>query len=191
MGSHETVRFRGRVIAATNRSTEQLRGKDGFREDFYYRLCSDTITIPPLRQRLREEPKELDSLLEHIVRRIVGDAATELLPLVHAGLKELIRRDYDWPGNVRELEQAVRRILVTRSYTPENGAQTEDRVQQLAAAVNAGNITADALLTAYCKLLYERHGNLEEVARRTDLDRRTVKRHLAQALPSGSTATSL
>ncbi|RYD75915.1 MAG: sigma-54-dependent Fis family transcriptional regulator, partial [Verrucomicrobiaceae bacterium] len=42
-----------------------------------------------------------------------------------------------------------------------------------------GTISADALLTAYCTLLYEKHGNLEEVARRTDLDRRTVKRHLS------------
>lgn len=180
VGSHETVRFRGRVIAATNRSTEELRGKNGFRDDFYYRLCSDTITVPPLRQRLREEPKELDALLEHIVQRIAGDAAAELLPLVHAGLKELIRRDYDWPGNVRELEQAVRRILVTRHYVPESGAETTDQSQQLAAAIGAGTITADNLLTAYCTLLYSHHGNLEEVARRTNLDRRTVKRYLSQ-----------
>ncbi|RYH60391.1 MAG: sigma-54-dependent Fis family transcriptional regulator [Alcaligenaceae bacterium] len=127
VGSHETVRFRGRVIAATNKSVEELRGKNGFRDDFYYRLCSDTITVPPLRQRLREEPKELDALLKYIVQRITGGAASELLPLVHAGLSGAIERDYDWPGNVRELEQAVRRILVTRTYTAEASGREADR----------------------------------------------------------------
>jgi ActR/RegA family two-component response regulator len=46
--------------------------------------------------------------------------------------------------------------------------------------VAGGTIDADALLGGYCALLYERCGNLEEVARRTNLDRRTVKRYLAQ-----------
>ena len=55
VGSHEQVRFRGRVIAATNKPLDALRGPGGFRDDFYYRLCSDTITVPPLRQRLRED----------------------------------------------------------------------------------------------------------------------------------------
>lgn len=51
---------------------------------------------------------------------------------------------------------------------------------QLATAVAAGTLDADALLGGYCGLLSERGGNLEEVARRTNLDRRTVKRYLAQ-----------
>jgi ActR/RegA family two-component response regulator len=42
----------------------------------------------------------------------------------------------------------------------------------------AGKLDADALLAGYCRLLYERHGNYEEVARRTNLDRRTVKAYL-------------
>jgi DNA-binding NtrC family response regulator len=131
-----------------------------------------------LRQRLREEPKELDALLDHIVCRITGDAAPELLPMVHAGLREAVRQEYDWPGNVRELEQAVRRILVTRRYVSEKNAHTGDHARQLAADISAGAITAESLLTTYCTLLYGKCGNLEEVARRTNLDRRTVKRYL-------------
>jgi len=37
---------------------------------------------------------------------------------------------------------------------------------------------ADALLSGYCQLLYERHGIYEEVARLMNLDRRTVKAYL-------------
>jgi DNA-binding CsgD family transcriptional regulator len=33
-------------------------------------------------------------------------------------------------------------------------------------------------MSGYCALLYRRHGTYEEVARRTGLDRRTVKKYL-------------
>jgi transcriptional regulator with AAA-type ATPase domain len=184
VGSHEQIRFRGRVIAATNKPLEELRGAGGFRDDFYYRLCSDTITIPPLRQRLREDPRELEALLTHIMARIAGPAAAGLLPLARTGLRQFVRGEYAWPGNVRELEQAVRRILLTRSYAGETPAAPRDRASHLAAAVAAGTLDADALLSGYCALLYERCRNLEEVARRTNLDRRTVKRYLAQGTPT-------
>src|SRR5881296_2538277 len=64
VGGHEKKRFSGRVIAATNRSLDDLRERKLFRDDFFYRLCSDLITVPPLRQRLREAPEELDLLIE-------------------------------------------------------------------------------------------------------------------------------
>jgi DNA-binding NtrC family response regulator len=102
------------------------------------------------------------------------------MPLVRSGLRDLIRNRYEWPGNVRELEQAVRRILLTRNYSTEPTTPEPDRSSRLAAAVAAGTLDADALLAGYCALHYERSGNLEEVARRTNLDRRTVKRYLAQ-----------
>jgi len=51
VGSHEKKRFHGRVIAATNRPLDQLRGR-GCSRRFFYRLCSDMIVVPPLRQRL-------------------------------------------------------------------------------------------------------------------------------------------
>lgn len=181
VGSHDAVRFRGRVIAATNKPLTDLRG-GAFRDDFYYRLSSDTIVVPPLRQRLREDPTELESLLRHILGRVAGEAANELLPMVRDALRELVRCEYPWPGNVRELEQAVRRILLTRRYAGESGPPASEAAA-LAASLDAGTISADALLAAYCKLLHARTGNLEEVARRTQLDRRTVKRYLALATP--------
>src|SRR5439155_5648826 len=116
VGSHAKLRFRGRVIAATNHPLDQLREKGLFRDDFFYRLCSDVITVPPLRQRIQESAGELDLLLEHLVSRMAGEAASELLALVRNVLHDGMARGYAWPGNVRELEQALRRVLLTRSY---------------------------------------------------------------------------
>jgi DNA-binding NtrC family response regulator len=178
VGSHEKHRFRGRVIAATNKPLEQLRGKS-LRDDFFYRLCSDIITVPPLRQRIEESSAELDLLLEHLVSRTTGAAASELLALVRSIIKE--NPTYTWPGNVRELEQAVRRILLTRAYAHSEKPAEKDLREQLAHGIENGSLDADTLLAAYCTLLYQRHGTFEEVARRAKLDRRTVKKYLQTA----------
>ena len=78
VGSHKKNRFKGRVIAATNRSIHEIRNNGVFRDDFYYRLCSDIITVPPLRQRIQEDPGELDDLLVHILERMVDQSSEEL-----------------------------------------------------------------------------------------------------------------
>lgn len=49
---------------------------------------------------------------------------------------------------------------------------------RLLAGIEGGRLDAEALLSAYCTLLYQRHGTYEEVARRTHLDRRTVKKYI-------------
>jgi DNA-binding NtrC family response regulator len=179
VGGRQKQRFRGRVIAATNQPLDALRDKKLFRDDFFYRLCSDVITVPPLRQRLRECPGELDELLEHLIARMTAQRAPELLGLVREVLDASLGPHYAWPGNVRELEQATRRILLTRRYEGDVRRVAPDLRARLLADIEAGALDADALLAGYCRLLYERHGTIEEVARRTNVDRRTVKRYLS------------
>ena len=177
VGGREKLHFRGRVIAATNRPLHELRARKLFRDDFFYRLCSDVITVPPLRQRIAESRGELDLLVEQLIARMTGGSAPELVKLVRTVFDQTLEPEYPWPGNVRELEQAVRRILLTRSFSGE--ARTNRNLpERLAACMEEGDMKADDLLAAYCSLLYDRFGSFEEVARRTDLDRRTVKRYL-------------
>jgi hypothetical protein len=178
VGSHEAARFRGRVIAATNRRLETLRSSDLFREDFFYRLCSDVIEVPPLRRRLHEEPKELWQLLEHVLAGMIGEPAKDLTSRVEAAIQRAVGADYAWPGNVRELEQAVRRILLTGDYTGNVRPKSASLREQLIAGIEAGMLDADALLAGYCQVLYEKERTYEAVARRTRLDRRTVKSYL-------------
>ena len=47
VGSHERLCFEGRIIAATHRDIHTLRTKGSFRDDFYCRLSSDCIHVPP------------------------------------------------------------------------------------------------------------------------------------------------
>ncbi|MBE0543499.1 MAG: sigma 54-interacting transcriptional regulator [Verrucomicrobia bacterium] len=180
VGSHEAVRFRGRVIAATNRPLETLRGRGLFRDDFFYRLCSDMILVPPLRQRLQEDPEELHRLLDHAVTRIIGEPATELTRQIEETIRRTVGEKYPWPGNVRELEQAVRRILLTGDYAGSATPKSRDLVERLVHGIETEALDADGLLSGYCALLYEHSGNYEAVARQANLDPRTVKKYLRQ-----------
>src|SRR5262249_17284413 len=48
VGETASRQFQGKLIAATNRALAADIGNGRFREDLYYRLCSDQITTPSL-----------------------------------------------------------------------------------------------------------------------------------------------
>ena len=176
VGSHESHRFEGRVIAATNRSLDELRERDDFRDDFYYRLSSDVIEVPTLRQRLNELPSELYQLVDLLVSRLIGQQSNSLVEKIMTALSSNLPADYHWPGNVRELEQAVRRIILSGEYklVIKPGSTKSDWLEQAA----TGDISAQELLAQYCNMLYSQTGTYEEVSAITALDRRTVKKYI-------------
>ncbi|MDH5632175.1 MAG: sigma 54-interacting transcriptional regulator [Gammaproteobacteria bacterium] len=179
VGSYEQKQFEGRIIAATNQSLDRLREENRFRDDFYYRLCSDVIHVPPLRQRIAEDEEELDDLVVHTLARIVGTSSPELADRVISCIRDQIPRDYPWPGNVRELEQCIRRLLLKRRYEagPASLHKTND-IDGMLKLVEQGSASAQELLSSYCRKLYGQHGSYETVARITRLDRRTVKKYI-------------
>lgn len=181
LGGHEKKRFSGRVIAATNRPLDKFRRDGRFREDFFYRLCSDVIEVPTLRQRIAENPDELEQLVRLLVTRIVGEQASGFASSIMEALEQGLPRGYAWPGNVRELEQAVRRILLTGRYAGDIAEATTNDEELLAEKLRAGELTADELLARYCALLYRRLGTYAEVAKRTGLDPRTSRKYVEAA----------
>jgi len=178
LGSHDIKRFGGRVIAATNRPLSELRGSGEFRDDFFYRLCSDVIVMPSLRQRIEESPSELEQLVRLLVTRTAGEDRPELVDLVQETLRRDLPPRYPWPGNVRELEQAVRRVLLTGRYKGDLEQRSSHPADGLARDVRSGALDARELLEGYCRMLYEQTRNYEEVARRTGLDRRTIRKYV-------------
>jgi transcriptional regulator with PAS, ATPase and Fis domain len=178
VGSHNLKRFEGRVIAATNRPIEDLRKEGNFRDDFFYRLSSDIITVPTLRQRIDESPSELEQMVSLLVTRMTGEESPNLTDMILETLKRDIPSDYTWPGNVRELAQAIRRILLTQHYDGDVTVMRPNPEEELVDKIRSGTLKADELLSQYCSLLYKRFGTYQEVSRRTGLDPRTVKKYL-------------
>ena len=69
--------FHGKLIAATNRNLADEMRTGRFREDLYYRLCSDLITTTPLREQLADAPEDLHNLVLFAAERIAGDDAED------------------------------------------------------------------------------------------------------------------
>lgn len=103
VGDNRVIKLNCRVIAATNKSLEELVRKERFREDLLHRLNVVRIQTPPLRDRLEDIP----DLAKLFVVQVGGpnfkisDHAIRLL------------QNYEWPGNVRELRNSIERALIS------------------------------------------------------------------------------
>ncbi len=167
-------RFLGKLIAATNKDLAQAIHQGRFREDLYFRLCSDLIVTPSLSQQLRESPGVMKDLVLFMARRVAGDEGESLAREAEEWILDRLGPDYAWPGNYRELEQCIRNLLIRKDYRPVSWGRQDSFGDLFEPAYN-GRLTASELLTRYCTFIYARTGSYEETARRLDLDRRTVK----------------
>ena len=95
-----------RVIAASNRSIQDLIASGEFREDLYYRLKVIEIHIPSLHERRDDIPL----LVNYFVSRISARIGKQVKGVTTQVLGALMR--YEWPGNVRELENLLERMII-------------------------------------------------------------------------------
>jgi DNA-binding NtrC family response regulator len=183
IGETEPRQFEGKIVAATNRDLAAEQHAGGFRQDFFFRICSDMVQTSSLREQLLDSWEDLHHLVSFIVRCEFGDAGESLIRETETWIEEKLGRDYPWPGNVRELQQCVRNIAIHGEYHPltQRGQDgPDDPWPALAAATEQGTLTAEQVLQRYCTLVYARTGSFSEAARELNLDRRTVQRKTDQ-----------
>ncbi|MBS1859147.1 MAG: sigma-54 factor interaction domain-containing protein [Acidobacteria bacterium] len=180
VGETAAREFAGKLIAATNRNLEEDMRAGRFREDLYYRLCSDQIVTPSLAEQLADSPQVLKELVDYMARRVAGEEGATLAGEVMHWIGGNLPREYAWPGNYRELEQCVKNVLIRRNYRPSGTGA--DAAAEFAEDARAGRLTAEQLLSRYVTLVYSHCGSYEETARRLELDRRTVKAKVDSAL---------
>lgn len=101
IGSDVLKHTDARIIAATNRSATSLANGNDFRADLFYRLRSQHVHIPPLRER----PDDLPALVDHFLEKAASDL-NKKKPTPPQELYSLLAT-YHFPGNVRELDAMV------------------------------------------------------------------------------------
>jgi two-component system response regulator AtoC len=102
---------RARLVCGSARDLE-LEVKAGrLREDFYYRISSVCLHLPPLRQRKEDIPL----LMAHFLQKYAQDFRRSV-PRLSAETQHLFQ-DYSWPGNLRELEDAAKALVALGDET--------------------------------------------------------------------------
>lgn len=106
VGADRPVQADLRIVAATHRNLEELVSAGSFRRDFFFRLATFRLSLPPLCKREGDIPLLAQHFLGQMAQR-AGLAA----PAVAAEVwPELEQRP--WHGNVRELAHAMQYALV-------------------------------------------------------------------------------
>jgi two-component system nitrogen regulation response regulator GlnG len=106
LGSNRPVKFRGRVIAATNRDLRRLVAEGKFREDLFDRLNVFPIRVPALSERREDIPL----LADYFLQKYAALLSRPLRSFSREALEEIAA--HTWKGNVRELENFVQRLAV-------------------------------------------------------------------------------
>ena len=104
IGGDKVIPVNVRIICATNQNLLQEVEKGAFRQDLFYRLNVISISIPPLRSRVKDIPLLFRHFLDILGRDRGGRHDVE--PEVMA-----ILQSYALPGNVRELQNVVERAV--------------------------------------------------------------------------------
>lgn len=185
VGEVEKRLFEGKLVSATNRDLREEMARGSLREDFYYRLCSDVVETPALREQLADNPDDLGLLVSHVARKhFEAEDADEISAEAIRFIEERLGPEYPWFGNVRELEQCVLNIAVRGEYRGAGGSplQDEDVSAELSKAFLSASLDVERLLDVYCTLAFAHTGSFSEAGRRLGVDRRTVKARLDKAL---------
>ena len=177
LGDSEARHFGGKVVAATHRDLSSAMASGRFREDLYYRLCSDVIHTPSLQQQIAEDEQQLGHLVRALVRRALGDCDESSFAEVMRGIDRSVGPDYRWPGNMRELDQCVRNLLIHGRYLPPNRSQSAHGLERLFDEMQAASAELDEVLETYVRWAYARHGSYTGAGEALGIDRRTVAKY--------------
>ncbi|MEA4925758.1 MAG: sigma-54-dependent Fis family transcriptional regulator [Syntrophomonadaceae bacterium] len=105
IGGEQVIPVDVRVICATNKNLKEEVKKGNFRQELYYRLNVILISVPPLRDRIRD----ISILFYHFVNKIANKLNTHI-DYIEPGIIECLQQ-HNWPGNVRELENIVEKMI--------------------------------------------------------------------------------
>jgi len=129
-----------RIIAATNVNINTAISENRLRSDFYHRLSSYVIEIPPLRERIEDIP----ALSTFFMSQIAKQYSLPHFTLSKSIVDKLCA--HSWPGNARELYNVINSLLIKKSisgtisdYDIQEALDTDDKGYEKLALANAGD----------------------------------------------------
>jgi len=160
-----------RIIAATNRKTDEAIRDGKLREDLFYRISAISVHLPPLRERR----DDIMPLANAFLKRFAAQANRTLRGFTTQAVERLT--SFEWPGNVRQLQNEIQRAVLL-SEGPEVNV-TDLSISDIKFVPTEGHDTSFTLLegverNAIIQMLKETGGNKLETAKRLGIGRQTL-----------------
>ena len=106
LGEDRTRKINVKIICASNVNLEKKVKLGEFRQDLYYRISGQIITLPPL----RDMKESIISIAEKQILKIKKNIGFDKkISISKAARKKMM--GYDWPGNIRELHNIIYRAM--------------------------------------------------------------------------------
>lgn len=189
LGSTESRHINFRLVAATNKSLEELVERGLFRGDLYFRLKVIPICIPPLRKR-REDIMALTlHFLEFFNKKYdrQKEISNEVFQLMES---------YNWTGNVRELKNLIERLVVMSinsiidiSDLPNEFLNISERFNDFEIQINKIiplNILLDQAEKLLIKKAVKQHKTTRELAKVLGISQSSVVRKMQSLNENGN-----
>ena len=183
IGSDKMIPVNVRLICATNKNLLQEVERGAFRHDLFYRLNVMSITIPPLRNRVKDIPLLFTHFLEKLGRDwgVKFDVELEVFDYLN---------QYKWKGNVRELQNVVERaaslaengiislqqlpVEFYASFSHSSPGPIMQSTKSLDNREQRQQLLRDTEKSRIVNLLNIHAGNVSRVAREMGLSRKTL-----------------
>ena len=168
VGGRTSYKTNCRLIAATNRKTDEAIKDGKLREDLFYRISAISVHLPPLRDR-RED---ILPLANAFLKRFDAQAGRNITGFSDPASAKL--RAFDWPGNVRQLQNEIQRAVLMCE-----GNLVGEGDLSITATANASEDPDLTLMEAMerntiVQMLKETNGNKLETAKRLGIGRQTL-----------------
>ncbi|HEX4343288.1 MAG TPA: sigma-54 dependent transcriptional regulator [Verrucomicrobiae bacterium] len=171
VGGKVSYKTNCRIVAATNRKTEEAIKDGKMREDLFYRISAISVYLPPLRERR----DDIIPLANSFLKRFSAQANRPITGFSTSAADRLT--GFSWPGNVRQLQNEIQRAVLMSEGSEVDGpdlsftsAKTSDEESMDTNFTLLEGVERNAII----QMLKETGGNKLETAKRLGIGRQTL-----------------
>jgi two-component system NtrC family response regulator len=173
VGDTKTIKVNVRIIAATNRDLQKEIEVGHFRSDLFYRLSVFRISLPSLRERVKDIPLQALHFAELFAAKTNKPVPQLQKDYLHA------LQHYHWPGNIRELKNIIERSVILNDDKQLGVNNLPVELQHETAFPDAFDL-AGIEKTHIRKVLKHTNGNKTEAARLLGIGLTTLYRKIEE-----------
>jgi len=171
VGGKTSYKTNCRIVAATNRKTDEAIKDGKLREDLFFRISAISVDLPPLRER----KEDIMPLANAFLKRFAAQANRAIKGFTQAAEDRL--EGFDWPGNVRQLQNEVQRAVLLSEGDEVDAADLS--ITNVRSGGEGGGDTSFTLLegverNTIIQTLQKTGGNKLETAKQLGIGRQTL-----------------